>query len=56
MTIIESRLIVALLTGLYDIVPAVKIAQFLAAGCSVTILVADIHAFLDNLDGFRALI
>ncbi|KAB8078500.1 hypothetical protein BDV29DRAFT_144588 [Aspergillus leporis] len=29
-------------------VPAVKIAQFLAAGCEVTILIADIHAFLDN--------
>ncbi|KAL2760669.1 hypothetical protein ACRALDRAFT_1073572 [Sodiomyces alcalophilus JCM 7366] len=30
-------------------VPATKIAQFLAAGCEVTILLADIHAFLDNL-------
>ena len=30
-------------------VPAVKIAQFLAAGCEVTILLADIHGFLDNL-------
>ncbi|KAF4219588.1 hypothetical protein CNMCM8980_004373 [Aspergillus fumigatiaffinis] len=30
-------------------VPAVKIAQFLAAGCDVTILIADIHGFLDNL-------
>ncbi|KAJ3520150.1 hypothetical protein NM208_g13833 [Fusarium decemcellulare] len=30
-------------------VPAVKIAQFLAAGCDVTILLADIHGFLDNL-------
>lgn len=29
--------------------PATKIAQFLAAGCEVTILLADIHAFLDNL-------
>jgi tyrosyl-tRNA synthetase len=31
------------------LVPAVKIAQFLAAGCDVTILIADIHGFLDNL-------
>ncbi|KAM5342716.1 hypothetical protein ACJ41O_013682 [Fusarium nematophilum] len=30
-------------------VPAMKIAQFLAAGCDVTILLADIHGFLDNL-------
>jgi len=30
-------------------VPAVKIAQYLAAGCDVTILLADIHGFLDNL-------
>ncbi|EFY95451.1 hypothetical protein MHUMG1_07736 [Metarhizium humberi] len=30
-------------------VPAIKIAQFLAAGCDVTILLADIHGFLDNL-------
>ncbi|KAK3326795.1 tyrosyl-tRNA synthetase [Apodospora peruviana] len=30
-------------------VPAVKIAQLLAAGCDVTILLADIHGFLDNL-------
>ncbi|EAW12929.1 tyrosine--tRNA ligase TYS1 [Aspergillus clavatus NRRL 1] len=30
-------------------VPAVKIAQLLAAGCDVTILIADIHGFLDNL-------
>ncbi|KAI1077578.1 tyrosyl-tRNA synthetase [Whalleya microplaca] len=30
-------------------VPAIKIAQLLAAGCDVTILIADIHAFLDNL-------
>ncbi|KAG5755594.1 hypothetical protein H9Q69_000979 [Fusarium xylarioides] len=29
-------------------VPAVKIAQFLSAGCEVTVLLADIHAFLDN--------
>ncbi|CAJ2505331.1 Uu.00g127250.m01.CDS01 [Anthostomella pinea] len=28
---------------------AIKIAQLLAAGCEVTILLADIHAFLDNL-------
>ncbi|KAK3295047.1 uncharacterized protein B0H64DRAFT_200950 [Chaetomium fimeti] len=30
-------------------VAAIKIAQFLAAGCDVTILLADIHGFLDNL-------
>lgn len=30
-------------------VPAIKIAQFLAAGCDVTVLLADIHGFLDNL-------
>ncbi|KAF7562297.1 hypothetical protein G7046_g1803 [Stylonectria norvegica] len=30
-------------------VPALKIAQLLAAGCDVTILLADIHGFLDNL-------
>jgi tyrosyl-tRNA synthetase len=28
---------------------AIKIAQLLKAGCSVTILLADIHGFLDNL-------
>ncbi|KAL1632877.1 Tyrosine--tRNA ligase cytoplasmic [Diplodia intermedia] len=30
-------------------VPMLKIAQFLQAGCHVKILLADIHAFLDNL-------
>ena len=30
-------------------VPMMKIAQFLAAGCRVKILLADIHGFLDNL-------
>ncbi|GAB5586735.1 Tyrosine--tRNA ligase cytoplasmic [Umbelopsis nana] len=30
-------------------VPMTKIADFLAAGCEVTILLADIHAFLDNM-------
>ncbi|KAH7325145.1 hypothetical protein B0I35DRAFT_349405 [Stachybotrys elegans] len=30
-------------------VPAMKIAQFLAAGCEVTVLLADVHAFLDSL-------
>jgi tyrosyl-tRNA synthetase len=30
-------------------VPGLKIAQLLAAGCDVTILLADIHGFLDNL-------
>ncbi|KAK0658817.1 Tyrosine--tRNA ligase [Lasiodiplodia hormozganensis] len=30
-------------------VPIIKIAQFLQAGCHVKILLADIHAFLDNL-------
>jgi tyrosyl-tRNA synthetase len=34
-------------TGYY--VPALKIAQLLAAGCEVVILLADIHGFLDNL-------
>lgn len=29
--------------------PILKIRDFLAAGCEVTILLADIHAFLDNL-------
>jgi tyrosyl-tRNA synthetase len=30
-------------------VPAIKIAQYLAAGCDMTVLLADIHGFLDNL-------
>ncbi|KAJ2711283.1 Tyrosine--tRNA ligase cytoplasmic [Coemansia spiralis] len=30
-------------------VPMIKLADFLRAGCHVTILLADIHAFLDNL-------
>ncbi|KAH3742851.1 tyrosine--tRNA ligase, cytoplasmic [Pelomyxa schiedti] len=30
-------------------VPTTKIADFLKAGCEVTILFADLHAFLDNL-------
>ncbi|KAI4164932.1 MAG: hypothetical protein LQ342_001565 [Letrouitia transgressa] len=30
-------------------VPMVKIAQFLRAGCTIKILLADIHGFLDNL-------
>ncbi|KAH8547641.1 tyrosyl-tRNA synthetase [Umbelopsis sp. PMI_123] len=30
-------------------VPMSKIADFLSAGCEVTILIADIHAFLDNM-------
>ncbi|KAI1917773.1 Tyrosine--tRNA ligase cytoplasmic [Ophidiomyces ophidiicola] len=30
-------------------VPALKIAQLLASGCDVVILLADIHGFLDNL-------
>ncbi|KAJ5543598.1 Tyrosine--tRNA ligase cytoplasmic [Penicillium sp. DV-2018c] len=30
-------------------VPALKIAQLLAAGCDVKVLLADIHGFLDNL-------
>ena len=29
--------------------PAIKIAQFLAAGCEVIILLADVHACLDSL-------
>lgn len=31
------------------LVPAIKIAQLLHAGCDVTVLLADIHGFLDNL-------
>ncbi|KAI1197668.1 tyrosyl-tRNA synthetase [Nemania serpens] len=31
------------------LVPGVKIAQLLAAGCDMVILLADIHGFLDNL-------
>lgn len=30
-------------------VPCLKIAEFLAAGCEVTVLLADVHGFLDNL-------
>lgn len=30
-------------------VPAMKIADFLDAGCEVTILLADLHAYLDNM-------
>ena len=30
-------------------VPMLKIRDFVNAGCNVTILIADIHAFLDNL-------
>src|SRR5207248_2756483 len=30
-------------------VPMVKLAHFLRAGCHVKVLLADIHAFLDNL-------
>ena len=31
------------------LVPIFKIADFLKAGCQVTILFADMHAFLDNM-------
>jgi tyrosyl-tRNA synthetase len=31
------------------LVPMLKIAEFLAAGCEVTVLLADVHGFLDNL-------
>ncbi|KAF2859519.1 tyrosine tRNA ligase [Piedraia hortae CBS 480.64] len=31
------------------LVPTLKIAEFLAAGCEVTVLIADVHGFLDNL-------
>ncbi|KAJ5885216.1 hypothetical protein N7495_009726 [Penicillium taxi] len=31
------------------LVPALKIAQLVAAGCDVVVLLADIHGFLDNL-------
>lgn len=30
-------------------VPMVKLAHFLKAGCKVTVLVADLHAYLDNM-------
>lgn len=30
-------------------VPMMKIADFLKAGCTVTILLADLHAYLDNM-------
>lgn len=30
-------------------VPMLKIADFLKAGCNVTILIADLHAYLDNM-------
>lgn len=30
-------------------VPMTKLAHFLAAGCEVTVLLADLHAFLDNM-------
>ncbi|KAK3825505.1 MAG: tRNA synthetases class I-domain-containing protein [Benniella sp.] len=30
-------------------VPMTKIADFLQAGCHITVLIADIHAFLDNM-------
>lgn len=30
-------------------VPMTKIAHFLSAGCEVTVLLADLHAFLDNM-------
>jgi len=39
-------------TGMLHIgylIPLTKIADFLKAGCKVTILLADIHAFLDNM-------
>lgn len=32
-----------------DLVPALKLADFLRAGAHVTVLLADIHGFLDNL-------
>ena len=34
----------------------IKIAQFLRAGCSVKILLADVHAFMDNLKAPRELV
>ncbi len=30
-------------------VPMTKLAHFLKAGCEVTVLLADLHAFLDNM-------
>ncbi|KAH3899050.1 tyrosine--tRNA ligase TYS1 SCDLUD_004472 [Saccharomycodes ludwigii] len=41
-------------------VPMIKLADFLRAGCEVTVLIADLHAFLDNMKapldvvGYRA--
>jgi tyrosyl-tRNA synthetase len=37
-------------------VPMVKLAHFLRAGCTVKILLADVHAFLDNLKAPRELV
>ncbi len=37
-------------------VPMCKIADFLAAGCEVTILLADLHAYLDNMKAPWALL
>ncbi|ODV91208.1 hypothetical protein CANCADRAFT_57525 [Tortispora caseinolytica NRRL Y-17796] len=31
------------------LIPLIKLLQFLQAGCSVTVLMADLHAFLDNM-------
>ena len=33
-------------------VPALKIAQLLLADCDVVILLADVHAFLDNVSAY----
>lgn len=35
-------------TPLYSL-PAIKITQFLAAGCEIQCLLADVHAYLDSL-------
>ncbi|CAG8061571.1 unnamed protein product [Penicillium nalgiovense] len=37
-------------------VPALKIAQLLLADCDVVILLADVHAFLDNINSYRNVI
>jgi tyrosyl-tRNA synthetase len=37
-------------------VPMLKLAEFLAAGCEVKVLLADVHAFLDNMKAPRELV
>jgi len=44
-----SRTITLEYAKLTGVVPAIKIAQFLAAGCEIQCLLADVHSFLDSL-------